>query len=123
MFVSEQARTRNEALAGEVLDGYFLFDPNLMPFADHKVQQNGTVSCSDQEKRLNANGSHRMVFSDAIVFIVGKGNYVEYDNCMESLGSAYDSKSSSNILCGTPELLIAKCFLDQLTTVASRDNT
>lgn len=123
MFMSEHARARNEALASEVLDGYLLFDPKLMPSGDNIIQQNGNATYSDQEKRLSATNSHRMVFSDAIVFVIGGGNYVEYDNCMESLGSTSNSTSSKNILYGTTELMTAEGFLDQLTTIAGRHGT
>ncbi|KAJ3276100.1 Vesicle trafficking between the ER and Golgi [Terramyces sp. JEL0728] len=54
----------------------------------------------------------KQTFTDAIVFVVGGGNYTEYHNLMEYTNRASLVKKS--ILYGSTELLSAKKFIEQL---------
>lgn len=60
----------------------------------------------------------KMTFTDAIVFMVGGGNYLEYENLRE-----YARKSSvirKKILYGTTELVTAKNFIAQLSELGTK---
>ncbi|CAN8065302.1 unnamed protein product, partial [Agarophyton chilense] len=122
IFMSEQARARNESLASQVLDGYLLFDPKLLPVAEivPRVQTGIDFMTAEGRRPSSRHNSHRMVFSDAIVFVVGGGNYVEYDNCIEAVGAASNTTTPRNVLYGTTEILTAEDYLQQLSTVAKR---
>eukprot|EP00742_Colponemidia_sp_Colp-10_P008971 GILJ01009747.1.p1 GENE.GILJ01009747.1~~GILJ01009747.1.p1 ORF type:complete len:627 (+),score=102.30 GILJ01009747.1:99-1979(+) len=57
----------------------------------------------------------RAAFRDAIVFMVGGGNYVEYDNLQEYANKPPGGKQ---IMYGTTELLTAHEFLEQLSELS-----
>jgi len=69
-----------------------------------------SVKGSDPSKIPN----NRMQFQDAIVFVVGGGNYNEYQNLLEYANRQNPPK---NITYGTTELLTAQEFIDQLNTL------
>ncbi|KAF2071397.1 hypothetical protein CYY_007291 [Polysphondylium violaceum] len=56
-------------------------------------------------------------FKEAIVFTVGGGNYVEYQNLQD-----YSKKSNKKIIYGTTELLTSKDFLAQIKTLKDHTN-
>jgi len=56
-------------------------------------------------------------FKEAIVFTVGGGNYVEYQNLQD-----YSKKSNKKIIYGTTELLTSKEFLSQVKTLKDHTN-
>lgn len=58
----------------------------------------------------------RVQFQEAIVFVVGGGNYHEYQNLLEYANRQNPPKT---ITYGTTELLTAKEFIDQLNTLGS----
>eukprot|EP00178_Gracilaria_changii_P016456 TRINITY_DN471_c0_g1_i1.p1 TRINITY_DN471_c0_g1~~TRINITY_DN471_c0_g1_i1.p1 ORF type:complete len:660 (+),score=105.90 TRINITY_DN471_c0_g1_i1:3318-5297(+) len=121
IFMSEQARARDESLASKVLDGYLLFDPKLLPSASNMPrEQSGMGSVLETGHISSRRSSQRTVFSDAIVFVVGGGNYVEYDNCTAASKSVSNSAAGKNVLYGTTELLTAEGFLSQLSAVARK---
>ncbi|KAI0565376.1 Sec1 [Gracilaria domingensis] len=121
IFMSEQARARNESLASQVLDGYLSFDPKLLPSAANIPRERTAVANLAAGSRLSTGKNpHRTVFTDAIVFVVGGGNYVEYDNCMEVAVPVSNATITRNVLYGTTELLTSEDFLNQLLTVAKR---
>ncbi|CDF37370.1 unnamed protein product [Chondrus crispus] len=97
IFMSEQARSRHGTSANDILEGYLLFDPKAMRLTSKQKME-------------------RMVFSDAIVFTVGGGNYVEYENCVEIVESRSSAVSPKNVLYGTTELLTSEEFLAQMAS-------
>lgn len=122
IFMSEQARSRHGTSANDILEGYLLFDPKVMETAgsmfgaSEPALSNGNT---DQEMRLTSKQKmQRMVFSDAIVFTVGGGNYVEYENCVEIVESRSSAVSPKNVLYGTTELLKSEEFLAQMASAA-----
>lgn len=54
----------------------------------------------------------RTIFNDAIVFMIGGGNYLEYQNLVDF--STRSPGQKRNIVYGTTELLTSKAFLKQL---------
>jgi hypothetical protein len=98
LFMDERARSSEVAAADDVLDGYLLFDP--------KVQDGGDAKTREKAKR--------MLFSDAVLFVVGGGNYIEYEDCMAAIRTPAGSQESRNLVYGTTELLNAEQFLKQL---------
>jgi len=54
-------------------------------------------------------------FKEAIVFVIGGGNYAEYQNLQE-----YAKKHSKKIVYGSTEIVCAKSFLDELTSLSSK---
>lgn len=117
LFMSEQARAAYGASANSVLDGYMLFDPKLAPeFVRQRPAVPGLDAMGENSQQRRAK---RMLFSDAIVFTVGGGNYVEYNNCLETVQDPKGTeKGSRNVLYGTTELMTAEGFLEQLATVS-----
>jgi len=80
---------------------YLYFDPK-------------SVKGSDPTKVPN----NRMQFQDAIVFVVGGGNYNEYQNLLEYANRQNPPKT---ITYGTTELLTAQEFIDQLNTLGTEN--
>ncbi|CAG2112388.1 unnamed protein product, partial [Medioppia subpectinata] len=77
-------------------DEYRYFDPKLLK-ADNQ-----------------SSARHRTPFQDAIVFMVGGGNYIEYQNLIDYCKNK--SKSSpKHIIYGTTDLMNANQFLSQLS--------
>ena len=108
IFMNEKARGGADGSARLILDSYLLFDPKTAPMS--------TTSLTDvNEKHSTYKRMKDTVFSDAIVFTVGGGNYVEYENCKQINSS---SRSLKNILYGTTEMVTPDSFLTQLTEVA-----
>lgn len=58
---------------------------------------------------------NRSPFHDAIVFVVGGGNYIEYQNLTEYAKQVTKSGSTKRITYGTSTLNNAKQFLKQLS--------
>ncbi|CAM4866718.1 unnamed protein product [Rotaria socialis] len=81
-------------------DGYRYFDPTLRS-AD-------TVSSA----------RYRQGFNDAIVFMIGGGNYIEYQNLQEYLQDYAKTRSATTtkrIIYGCTEIVNASQFVEQLT--------
>ncbi|KAI7897523.1 Sec1-like protein [Cokeromyces recurvatus] len=77
---------------------YLYFDP--------KVNKNSKSSSSLRQ--------HKISFQEAIVFVVGGGNYVEYQNLQEL---ATQNNSKRKITYGSTEILSPHEFLNQLATL------
>lgn len=122
LFMNEQARSRHGASANDILDGYLLFDPKVVETSAAILQTVAPPIVSNdfgEEKPLTSKQKmQRMLFSDAIVFTIGGGNYVEYENCIEVVESLSSAVSPRNVLYGTTELLTSERFLEQLASVA-----
>ncbi|KAI7690032.1 Sec1 family domain-containing protein 1 [Sarcoptes scabiei] len=84
-------------------DEFRYFDPKLMSKSSNIYDPNEN----------DAGGQHKTTFQDAIVFVIGGGNYIEYQNLVEYCKTK--SKSSpKRIIYGTTELMNANRFLQQL---------
>lgn len=124
LFMNEKARGRNESLASDVLEGYLLFDPKQMPSETSRLHhttgetnENWDISGGSMDA---ARKMRKVVFSDAIVFTIGGGNYVEYDDCVQTMERASSVSSPKNILYGTTDLVTPEGFLEQLSRVAKK---
>jgi len=82
-----------ELKSSSEVDNYRYFDPKLTRSIDQ------------------TSGRSKMPFSDAIVFVVGGGNYIEYHNLMDYV----KNKTGKRISYGCSELLNASQFLAQLS--------
>jgi Sec1 family len=98
VFMDERSRATNSSTADDVLDSFLMFDPKVQADSD-----------SLTEERMR-----RMVFSDAVLFVVGGGNYVEYEDCLSTIQSDMGSGERRNLLYGTTQLLNAEQFIKQL---------
>lgn len=105
LFLSDRARA-NDAGADEILDRYLYFDP--------KVDVDGESGGFELDGRMR-----NMVFSDAIVFVTGGGNYVEYGNCVECVEE--DLAGERRVVYGATEIVDAGGFLNQVGLVARTD--
>ncbi len=65
-------------------------------------------------------GAQRKSFREAIVFVVGSGNYVEYQNLQDYSRRAAASGGAKNVIYGTTELVSAHEFLRQLNVLGTR---
>eukprot|EP01097_Dermamoeba_algensis_P005802 TRINITY_DN3663_c0_g1_i1.p1 TRINITY_DN3663_c0_g1~~TRINITY_DN3663_c0_g1_i1.p1 ORF type:complete len:642 (-),score=150.36 TRINITY_DN3663_c0_g1_i1:195-2120(-) len=88
--------TTGSGLASLNLDSYLYLDPKIP-----KMANQGSIP------RKNS------PFKEAIVFVIGGGNYVEYQNLLDYV-KATSVKSSKKIIYGTSELVTANDFVRQL---------
>ncbi|KAJ3697268.1 hypothetical protein LUZ61_000973 [Rhynchospora tenuis] len=89
--------TLMEAKPGTEVDSYLLFDPRA--------------------PRAGSGAQFRGPFRDAIVFMIGGGNYVEYRSLMEL---AESSQPAKHVVYGTTEMLNGKEFVDQLAALGKK---
>uniref|UniRef100_U5EM36 Protein sly1 homolog n=1 Tax=Corethrella appendiculata TaxID=1370023 RepID=U5EM36_9DIPT len=94
-----------ECRAGGENDEYVYLDPKLLKGGD-VIPKN------------------RAAFQDAIVFIVGGGNYIEYQNLVDFIKSKQNANTSKRIIYGASTLNNAKQFLKQLALLGQeiKDN-
>lgn len=85
-----------ECRAGGEVDDYLYLDPKLLKGGDI-VPKN------------------RAPFQEAIVFMVGGGNYIEYQNLVDFIKTKQTSNSNRRIIYGASTLTNAKQFLKQLS--------
>lgn len=123
LFMNGQARSRYGASANTILDGYLLFDPKVVETPTSSANRSRALKAGegdDSEEVLSSKQKmQRIVFSDAIVFIIGGGNYVEYGNCVEMVKSISTAGSKKNMLYGSTEVMTSEEFIAQLATVAA----
>ncbi len=114
--MSEKARA-SDAGAADVLGGYLYFDPKIesaeQNMAAWDVGGNGETEAPE---RMAWRKMRNVVFSDAIVFVTGGGNYVEYGNCLECVKE--DLRGEGNVLYGCTEIVNPESFLNQVGVVA-----
>ncbi|KAI8048060.1 Sec1-like protein [Gilbertella persicaria] len=65
-------------------------------------------------KNSKSQRQHKVAFQEAIVFVVGGGNYLEYQNLQEL---ASQNNSKKKIVYGSTDILSPQEFLDQLATL------
>lgn len=85
-----------ECRTGGDIDDYLYLDPKLLKGGDI-VPKN------------------RAPFQDAVVFMVGGGNYIEYQNLVDFIKQKQSSNTTKRIIYGASTLNNAKQFLRQLT--------
>uniref|UniRef100_A0A6B2EKA0 Protein sly1 homolog n=1 Tax=Phlebotomus kandelakii TaxID=1109342 RepID=A0A6B2EKA0_9DIPT len=85
-----------ECRSGGEIEDYVYLDPKLLKGGEQAPK-------------------NRAPFQDAIVFIVGGGNYIEYQNLVDYIKQKQTSNSSRRIIYGASTLNNAKQFLRQLT--------
>ncbi|KAL3693252.1 hypothetical protein R1sor_006903 [Riccia sorocarpa] len=90
-----------EAKVASDTDNYLLFDPR-------GPKGMGTSM-----------GTSKGPFKEAIVFMIGGGNYLEYSSLQEF---AQRQQPAKNIIYGTTEILSGQEFVDQLATLGSKMN-
>ena len=86
-----------ELKSSSEIENYRYFDPKLT-----RAMDPGT-------------GRSKMPYNDAIVFVVGGGNYIEYHNLMDYI----KNKSGKRVSYGCSELLNATQFLGQLSSLGN----
>lgn len=102
VFMNDRARVAYGGAVNDVLDGYLLLDP--------KAEKGGSGEEAEEKCR-------RMVFSDAILFMVGGGNFVEFENCAAAIKPPAGSAEAPNLIYGATELLSSQQFLEQMAEV------
>ncbi|KAJ3297368.1 Vesicle trafficking between the ER and Golgi [Borealophlyctis nickersoniae] len=88
-----------DGVGGEV-DDYLYLDPKL-----------------GRDSNAGKQPKNRTVFQDALVFVVGGGNYLEYQNLVEH--SQRSPGQKKRIVYGSTELLTAKGFMEQLEALGT----
>lgn len=110
VFMSERARVAAGGSANDILDGYLFYDPKIETSDSAKRRSSGEPSDVGEKAR-------RMLFSDAIIFVVGGGNYVEFEDCLSAVAPPSGSEETRNLLYGSTEMLSSKQFLGQMAAV------
>lgn len=82
---------------GSIVDDYLILDP--------KAPKTTGYTTTKQQS-----------FSEAIVFIIGGGNYIEYMNVLEHCQRSHIEQRK--ILYGSTEMLSANAFISQLSGLA-----
>lgn len=89
-----------ECRSNTEIDDYLYLDPKLM-------------------KGSEVMPRNRAPFQDAVVFIVGGGNYIEYQNLVDYVRQKQSSNATKRILYGSTTLINAEQFVKQLTALGS----
>ena len=85
-----------ECRSGGEIDDYLYLDPKLL-------------KCGDILPK------NRAPFQDAVVFLVGGGNYIEYQNLVDFIKQKQSSNSTKRIIYGASTLTNSKQFLKDLS--------
>lgn len=85
-----------ECRVGGETDDYLYLDPKILKGGDQMPK-------------------NRTSFQDAVVFIVGGGNYIEYQNLVDFIKQKQTGTSTKRIIYGVSTLNNAKQFLKQLS--------
>ena len=102
-FVSEQARNSNVEESELVLDGYKFYYPKMDP---EEEKDKDDVRVKELE---------RMVFEEAVVFMMGGGSYTEFQNIEECL--CRNKENPPKIIYGATQMTAPEEFLDQVTAL------
>ncbi|XP_053205497.1 sec1 family domain-containing protein 1-like isoform X2 [Panonychus citri] len=79
------------------IEDYRYFDPKLSKVSDNRIPETRTS------------------FQDAIVFVVGGGNYIEYQNLVEYCKSKTGKPNPKRVIYGCTDLVNADQFIEQLS--------
>ncbi len=108
LLVSRAVDCFMEGTSVQEFDDYLVFDPKQSRGMKLNYSSKGGVK-SNMSNVTNS-------FSEAIVFVVGGGNYFEYQNLIDySLRNGQKKK----ITYGSTEILTAKGFLEQLNVLGN----
>lgn len=111
VFINDSARDRDENFTADVLEKFALFDPKVLPPSNSiRYVPNADIS----SKRNSQRKAHHTLFSDAIVFTIGGGNYIEFENCLEAASRGASTGAAPNVLYGTTEMVTAESFISQM---------
>jgi hypothetical protein len=94
-----------EAKVGPETDAYALFDP--------KGAKGGAAAAAAAD-----GGKGRAPVKDAIVFMIGGGNYLEYQSLMEM--SARNPAAPKSVVYGSTDILSGHEFVEQLTELGQK---
>lgn len=89
-----------ECRSNAEIDDYLYLDPKLMKGSESMPR-------------------NRAAFQDAVVFIVGGANYIEYQNLVDYVRQKQSSNITKRIIYGSSTLMNAEQFVKQLTTLGS----
>lgn len=87
-----------ECRSNAEIDDYIYLDPKLMKGSEMMPR-------------------NRAAFQDAVVFIVGGGNYIEYQNLVDYVRQKQSSNVTKRIIYGSTTLINAEQFVKQLTAL------
>jgi hypothetical protein len=100
----------------------FILAPVLLPrIVDHLMEFKNSPEMDDyhyldpKQLRVTEIPRNRSPFQDAIVFIVGGGNYIEYQNLVDYAKQKTSAGNTKRITYGSSTLANAKQFLKQLS--------
>lgn len=93
--LTEQVMECRSGSGGEV-DDYLYLDPKLLKGGDVMPK-------------------NRAPFQDAVVFVVGGGNYIEYQNLVDFIKQKQNANTTKRIIYGATTLNNSKQFLKELS--------
>ncbi|PHZ10055.1 Sec1-like protein [Rhizopus microsporus ATCC 52813] len=105
--------TRKELVVSRIVSDIMSPPPNEASKASDYLYFDPKVSKNSKNPR-----QHKIAFQEAIVFIVGGGNYLEYQNLQEL---ATQNNSKRKIIYGSTEILSPHQFLNQLATLGHKE--
>lgn len=90
----------------------------LMDVSSKTSQESIDYAYFDPKAQRDSEAPRKKTFQDAIVFVVGGGNYIEYQNlvdyCKSKSRSASSQSGSRHVIYGSTDLMNATQFLQQL---------
>lgn len=125
VYLKQTARDSDTAFSASVLEDHLFFDPKVMPSSDVLTSSVAFPASSVpiRDDSLSARRKmQNMLFSDAIVFAIGGGNYIEFENCVEMIGGNLSSESAPRVLYGATEMVTAESFLSQMKNLQSESS-
>ncbi|OBZ87945.1 Protein sly1 [Choanephora cucurbitarum] len=104
--------TRKELVVSKIVSDIMTPPPNETSKANDYLYFDPKASKSGRSTR-----QHKVAFQEAIVFVVGGGNYLEYQNLQELTSNTQNGKKK--IIYGSTDILSPHEFLDQLSTLGT----
>lgn len=106
--------TRKELVVSKIVSDIMTPPQNEVSKASDYLYFDPKVSKNSRSPR-----QHKVTFQEAIVFVVGGGNYVEYQNLQEL---ATQNNGKRKITYGSTDILSPHQFLDQLSTLGKESS-
>ncbi|GAA5817701.1 hypothetical protein MFLAVUS_011252 [Mucor flavus] len=106
--------TRRELVVSKIVSDIMTPPQNEVSKASDYLYFDPKVSKNSRSPR-----QHKVTFQEAIVFVVGGGNYVEYQNLQEL---ATQNNNKRKITYGSTDILSPHQFLDQLATLGKESS-
>ncbi|GAA5805225.1 hypothetical protein HPULCUR_010739 [Helicostylum pulchrum] len=107
--------TRRELVVSKIVSDIMTPPQNEVSKASDYLYFDPKVSKNSRSPR-----QHKVTFQEAIVFVVGGGNYVEYQNLQEL---ATQNNNKRKITYGSTDILSPHQFLDQLATLGKESSS